>query len=62
MKQRELTGWWTGELVGNIVQVGDDGLDTVTLAFDLGLKTFHLVAIEGVADILSKVSQYVFRP
>ena len=41
--------------MGDVAQVDDDGLDTVTLTFNLGLKTLHLVAIEGVADVLQTV-------
>lgn len=36
--------------LGDLDHVDDDGLDTVSLALDLGLDTGHLVAIESVAD------------
>lgn len=38
--------------MSNIAQVDNDSLDTVTLAFDLGLEALHLVAVEGILDIL----------
>jgi hypothetical protein len=38
--------------VSNAAEVGNDGFDTVTFAFNLGLETLHLVAVEGVGDIL----------
>ena len=37
---------------GNTAQVDDDSLDAVPFSFDFGLETLHLVAIEGVRDIL----------
>lgn len=36
----------------NAAQVRDDGLDAVAFAFNFGLEQLHLVAIEGVFDIL----------
>ena len=51
---RQLTSRGTCELLSDVAQVDDDGLDTVTLAFNLGLKTLHLVAVEGVADVLQR--------
>lgn len=44
--------WWASERVGDTLQVGNDGLDAVAFAFDFGLDFLHLVAIEGVGDIL----------
>ncbi len=38
--------------MGNAAEVGNDGLDTVALALDLGLETLHLVAVKGVGHIL----------
>jgi len=38
--------------VSNAAEIDNDGLDTVTLAFHLGLQFLHLVAVEGVGDIL----------
>lgn len=38
-------------------QVDDNGLDTVTLAFNLGLDALHLVAVEGIADIATNVDE-----
>ena len=39
--------------LGDTAQIDDDSLDTVAFAFNFGLETFHLVAIEGIGDILS---------
>ena len=36
------------EGLGDVSHVGDDGLDAVALALDLGQQTGHLVAVEGV--------------
>lgn len=36
-------------------QVHNDRLDTITLSFNFGLKTLHLVAVEGVGDIAANV-------
>lgn len=47
----------TGKRLGDARQVDDNGLDSVTLAFNLGLETLHLVAIEGVADIAADVDE-----
>ena len=44
-----------GELVGDVVQVDDDGLDTVALALDLGLDLLHLVAVEGILHVTTDV-------
>ena len=44
-----------GELVGDVVQVDDDGLDTVALALDLGLDLLHLVAVEGILHVAADV-------
>lgn len=41
---------------GNRFEVDDNGLDTVALAFDLGLESLHLVAIEGIADIPADIN------
>lgn len=38
-------------------QVDDNGLDSVTLAFNLGLDALHLVAVEGIADIATNVDE-----
>jgi hypothetical protein len=47
----------TGERGSNTAQVDDDGLDTVSFTFDLGLQTLHLVTIEGIADIAANVDE-----
>lgn len=39
--------------MSNAAEIDNDGLDTVALAFNLGLQFLHLVAVEGVGDILS---------
>jgi len=44
-----------GELVGDVVKIDDDGLDTVTLALDLGLDLLHLVAVEGILHVAADV-------
>lgn len=38
--------------MSNAAKIGNNSLDAVAFAFDLGLKTLHLVAVEGVSDIL----------
>ena len=43
----------SGQRLSNTAQIHDDSLDTVAFAFDLGLKALHLVAVEGIGDILS---------
>lgn len=45
------------ERVGDAGKIDDNGLDTVTLALNLGLQTLHLVAIELVADIATNVDE-----
>ena len=47
--------WRTRELVGHVAQIDDNSLDAVTFALDLGLETFHLVAVEGISDIAANV-------
>ncbi|KAI6751204.1 hypothetical protein HG530_014118 [Fusarium avenaceum] len=47
----------TGERGSNTAQVDDDGLDTVSFTFDLGLQTLHLVTIESIADIATNVDE-----
>ncbi len=41
-------------------QVDNNGLDAVSFAFDLGDKTFHLIAIEGIGDIAADVDERHF--
>ena len=50
------TGWRASQRLRDAAQVGNDGLDAIPLAFDLGLKALHLVAVEGVGDILCLAS------
>lgn len=52
----EHTRWRTGQRLGDAGQVGNDRLDAITLALNLGLKPLHLVTVEGVGDILRQVS------
>ncbi len=37
-------------------EIDNDRLDAVSLAFDLGLETFHLITVERVGDILCLAS------
>lgn len=48
-------GWRASQLVGDVAQVDYDSLDAVSLAFDLGLQTLHLVAVEWVGDIATNI-------
>lgn len=41
--------------MGDAAEVDNDSLDTVALAFDLGLEPLHLVSVEGVLDIAANV-------
>lgn len=41
--------------MGNTAEVDYDRLNSIALAFDLGLKALHLVAIEGVGDIAADI-------
>jgi hypothetical protein len=43
--------------LSDAAQVDNNGLDAVTLAFNLGLEALHLVAIERVADIAADVDE-----
>jgi len=60
-KVLDQVGRRTSELVGDIGQVDNDSLDTVAFALDLGLKALHLVAVEGVGDILDNRSALGLR-
>lgn len=48
----KLTGRRAGQRTSDTAQVDDDRFDAVALALDLGLQALHLVAVEGVGDIL----------
>ena len=50
-----LTGWGASQGLGNAGQIDDDSLDAVSFAFNLGLETLHLVAVEGIGDIPANV-------
>jgi len=41
--------------LGNAWEIGNDCLDAVAFAFDLGLQALHLVSIEGIGDIATNV-------
>lgn len=46
--------------MSNIAQIDDDGLDTIALAFNLGLETLHLVTVEAVGDILALSDRAIY--
>ena len=48
----EHTRWWTSQGLRDAGQVGNDRLDAIALALNLGLKSLHLVTVEGIGDIL----------
>lgn len=50
-----LTRWRAAERGSNAAKVDDNSLDAVSFPFNLGLKTFHLVAVERVGDILKSL-------
>ncbi|KUI56281.1 hypothetical protein VP1G_10837 [Cytospora mali] len=56
-EELDQVGARTSEGLGDAGQVDNDGLDTVALAFDLGLETLHLVAIEDIANIATNVEK-----
>ena len=39
--------------MSDAAEIDNDGLDTVSFAFNLRLQALHLVAVERVGDILS---------
>lgn len=41
--------------LGDATEVDNDSLDTVSLAFNLGLEPLHLVSVEGVLDIAANI-------
>lgn len=41
----------TTEIVSDVEDVGDDGLDSVSFAFDFGLDGVHFVTVEDVVDV-----------
>jgi hypothetical protein len=43
-------------------QIGNNGFDAVAFAFDLGHEAFHLVAVEGIGDILLTSQKGSWRP
>ena len=47
----------SGERLGNAGKIDNNGLDSITLAFNLGLQALHLVAIEGIAHIATNVDK-----
>jgi hypothetical protein len=46
------TGRRTGQRGCDAAEIGDNSLDSVSFSFNFGLETLHLVAVEGVGDIL----------
>ena len=50
-------GTRTGKRLSNTAQVDNNSLDTVALAFDLGLDLFHLITIEGVRDVAANIDE-----
>jgi len=38
--------------MSNTAEIGNDSLDAVAFALNLRLDTLHLVAVEGIGDIL----------
>jgi len=46
----------TCQRLRDAAQVGDDRLDAVAFALNLGLEPLHLVTVEGIGDILRQVS------
>lgn len=57
-----LTRWGAAQRVRDAAEVRYDRLDTIPFPFYFGLETFHLVAIEGIGDILYTPSSFVHRP
>ena len=47
-----LTGWRTTQRLCDAAKVDNDSLDAVSLSFYLGLETLHLIAVEGIRNIL----------
>ena len=43
--------------LSDAAQVDNNGLDAVAFAFNLRLKLLHLVAVEGIGDILRQSSK-----
>jgi hypothetical protein len=56
-KELDEVGTRPGKALGDTAQVHDNGLDAVALAFDLGLKPLHLVAVEGVGNIPTDIDE-----
>jgi hypothetical protein len=46
-----------GKRLSNAAEVDNHGLDAVALAFDLGLKGLHLVAIEGIGVVPTDIDK-----
>lgn len=59
---QRLTRWGAAQRVRDAAEIRYDRLDTVPFPFYFGLETFHLVAIEGIGDILLTPSTIVYEP
>ena len=55
---KSLTSRGTSEGPGNISHVGNDGLDSVALALDLGLQPGHFVPVEGILNLSVNVERH----
>jgi len=51
----ELTCRVTTQGTSNTAEVDNDRFDTVTLPFNLGLKTFHFITVEGISNIATDI-------
>ena len=50
------TGRRTTKRLRDAAQIDNYRLDTISFAFDLGHKPLHLVAVEGIGDILTSLA------
>jgi len=53
-----LTGWLTSKLLADGLEIGNNGLDTVSFAFNLGLDQIHLVPVERIGNITANVDTH----
>ena len=51
----ELTCRITTQGMSNTAKVDDDRFDAITFPFNLGLKTFHLITVEGISNIATDI-------
>ena len=52
VEKMKLTSRRPAQRCSYAAQVDNDGLDAISLALNLGQKTFHFVAVKGIRDIL----------